>query len=338
VPTRFLPATSRLRRFRQPPPGGGHASVFRGWLRAAGLVYTIHLGLLFFPPLPPDVKGSLWDYVTGYLAVALGWVGVYHAGPWLTDPWRAHPWLRRIATLGGGAVLLLLLGLGLRALSPELFVRFSREEGAWEPMGLFLYGGTAILLFHAAKQALTEVDRRFASLFAWGYALVAAEEVDYFGIFGGFIGRIDGVYTGSLHDLVQLGAEGLLSPLVGGVLAALALVAGGVLLRRGYLQPARLAGLVFSRSGLWLLAGATFVGAALLGEAQYIGLGDPSAEELLELAGTLCLAAFGLDVTTRSLRQRVEVSERAPAGHAPTPLAPDRTPTSRGRRRSTDRR
>lgn len=305
---------------------------------AAGFLYAIHLALLFFPPLPPDVKGSLWDYLTGYVAVALGWVGLYRVAPRLTDAWRSRPRVRRAAMVGGGAALLLLFGLGLRALSPELFVRFSREEGAWEPIGLFLYGGTAILLFRTASDAVTELDRRFLSLFAWGYAFLAAEEVDYFGIFGGLIGRIEGVYTGSLHDLVQLGSEGLLSPLVVVFLGALAVALGVALLRRGYLQPARLGGLVLSRSGLWLLGGAVFVAAALAGEAHYIGLGDPSAEELLELAGTLCLAGFGLDVATRSRRERVEVSEKASAGPAPTPLPPGRTPTPAGPRRSTDRR
>lgn len=335
--TRFLPRTSRLHGLRRSPAGHRH-SLALPWLGAAGLLYAIHLALLFLPPLPPYLKGSLWDYVTGYVAVALGWIALYRVGPWAGEAWGSRPWGRRITTVTGGAALLLFVGLALRALSPELFVRFSREEGAWEPLGLFLYGGTAILLFGAARDAVTGADRRFLSLFAWGYALVAAEEVDHFGIFGGLIGRIEGVYTGSVHDLVQLGAEGLLSPLVVAFLGAVAVGLGVALVRRGYLQPARLAGLVVSRSGLWLLGGVVFVSVALAGEAGYIDIGDPSAEELLELAGTLGLAAFGLDVVTRSLPQRVEVSERGPAGSAPTPLAPDRTPTRAGRRRSTSRR
>lgn len=338
MPTRFHPGTSDVPRFRRSPAGERQPGVLRRWLRAGALVYAIHLVLLFFPPLPPYVKGSLWDYVTGYLAVGLGWIGIYHGGPWLTDVWRSRRWLRRFATVGGAALLVLVLGLGLRALSPDLFVRFSREEGAWEPMGLFLYGGAAILLFRAARRTVTDLDRRFLSLFAWGYALVAAEEVDYFGIFGGLIGRIEGVYTGSLHDLVQLGAEGLLSPWVAAFLAALALVVAGLLVRHGYLQPARLAGLVLSRSGLWLLAGVAFAGAALLGEAGYVGIGDPSAEELLELAGTFCLVAFGLDVAARSLPGPLDLSERAPAESGRPPPAPDRTPTPTGRRRSTGHR
>lgn len=275
-----------------PPPRG---LSWRG--RAAFAIFGIHAILLFFPPLPPDVKGSLWDYVLAYSAVLLGALELARWAPILAARWSRLSGTGRAGGVYGAAAMLLVLGWGMQDVLPGLFARFSREEGLWEPVNLLVYIGAALVLLASSGEGGRD-RRKHLRLLGILYALLALEEVDYFGIFGGFIGRIDGVYVGFPHDLVRLWAEGLLPPGVAAALAVALLAVAAAAWRAGYFQPDRLVALLRPRTGRWLLPGALLVGFALAGEAHLFGLGldRPMPEEVLELAGALFLGALALEV------------------------------------------
>jgi hypothetical protein len=131
-----------------------------------------------------------------------------------------------------------------------------------------------------------------------GFVFLTLEEVDYLGIFGGAIGRIDGVYVGSLHDLLQLAKAELLPEALAAAGAVAALVGIGYLWRTGYLQPARLVRVATSVQGLWLACAVAFQALAAAEEVGLLGVsfGAPSPEELIEMLGALCMAGFTLEV------------------------------------------
>lgn len=263
------------------------------WGRAALFLFGVHVVLLFFPPIPPLVKGSLWSYLAGYGAVVLGLVEVARLRPTLRAAWRRVSRARRRTLAGALVFSVLALTVGLRALAPDLFARFSGEEGLWEPLSVFLYLGCAVLLFGAAAGAR---ERKHWRLVAVAYALLGLEEIDYFGIFGGLIGRVQGVYVGSLHDFAHLAAEGLLGALAWLAIGAVALALHVVLFRTGYLQPRAIASMLASVDVLWAVAGLGLLGYAALVEIPPFGWrgGGPTPEEALELAGAASLVLFGL--------------------------------------------
>lgn len=277
-----------------------HARVsWRG--RSALGLFGLHITLLFFPPVPPLLKGSLWSYVIAYLAVVFGALELRRWAVPLVARWAALTPGTRTALAAGAALWLVMLGLLVRGISPELFARWSREEGVWEPLTVLTYLAGGLVMLGAARLK-QEAERNHLRLIGAAFLLVAAEEMDYFGIFGGFIGRIDGVYVGSPHDLLRLWSQGLLGPLVAIALFATLLAAVGILWWRGYLQPVRLLRLLTSRVALWLLLGAVLIGLGAADDAGiwHLPIGQPTLEELLELTGALCVLAFGLEVAARA--------------------------------------
>jgi hypothetical protein len=267
---------------------------------ALGLFGT-HLTLLFFPPIPPIVKGSLWSYVLAYLAVVFGALELRLWVVPLAKRWAALTPGTRAALAAGTALWMVMLGLLVRASSPALYARWVREEGVWEPLTVLAYiaGGLTVL---GAARLKNVAERNHLRLIGAVYLLIAAEEMDYFGIFGGFIGRIDGIYVGSPHDLLRLWSHGLLGPLVAVAVLATLLTAAGILWWRGYLQPARLVRELTSPAALWLLLGAALIGVGAADDAGiwHLPVGEPALEELLEFAGALCVLTFGLEVTSRA--------------------------------------
>ncbi|MGH7545181.1 MAG: hypothetical protein ACREKI_03260 [Gemmatimonadota bacterium] len=263
--------------------------------RAALLLFGVHLVLLFFPPIPPIVKGSLWSYLAGYGAVVLGLVELARRGGAIRGAWSRTAVRRRWA-IGGALVLsVLALTVALRAAAPGLFSRFSGEEGLWEPLTVFLYLGCAVLLFGAAREQ-DGPGRKHWRLVGSAYALVGLEEIDYFGIFGGLIGRIEGIYVGSLHDFIHLAAEGRLSAPAWIAIGAVALALHAALWRTGYLQPRAIAAMAFSLDIVWAVFGLGFLAYAAVVEIPPFGWhgSGPTPEEALELAGAACLVLFAL--------------------------------------------
>jgi hypothetical protein len=265
------------------------------WGRAALALVGLHILLLFLPRLPPDVKGSLWNYLAGYGAAVLGLVEVGRQGPRLRAAWARVARARRWAIGAAVVALALVLSLGLRAAAPDLFVRFSGEEGLWEPITTFLYLACAVWLFGAARGA-PRPERRHAQLIAGAYALLGLEEIDYLGIVGGLVGRVQGIYVGSLHDLIRLVTAGVLGPLAFGVIGSVVVALALALWRAGYLQPRAIASMLFSAEVLWMVLGLGFLGYAAVMEIPPFGWrgGGPTPEEALELAGALCLVLFAL--------------------------------------------
>src|SRR5690606_7084028 len=148
----------------------------------------------------------LWPYLVAYAAVILAALEVHSQAPTVARVWGGLPSSRR-ALLGGGlAVGVLTLGLDVRGRAPELFARWSGEEGIWEPLTLAAYLSACLVLFAGARSR-SSAERRQLHLFAIGFLILALEEIDYFGIFGAFLGRVNGIYVGSPHDLIGLAAE-----------------------------------------------------------------------------------------------------------------------------------
>ncbi len=269
---------------------------------AAGL-FALNTLLLFFPPIPPYIKGSLWSYLLKTAAVVLAMLETYRLTAPAARSWdRLRPAARHAGVLGG-ATALLGAALALRASSPGLFERFSAEVGPWETISTAVYACGLVGLWKASERAADDL-RRHTRLVAACFGLLLLEETDYAGLFGGVVGRIDGVYVGSLHDLLNLAAHGGLHPVVlvaiaGGTLAGLT-----VLWRRGYLAPAPLFGTLWSAGGLWLVLGLLLLVVAGAGEAALLGsaFAGVSPEEALEMAGSVCIAGFGLHLAARAVR------------------------------------
>lgn len=307
----------------------------------AAALFVIHALVLFLPPLPPDVKGSLWSYVLGYTGVVFAAIEVRAHAPALAAWCAGFPGPRRAALGLGSAAIVLTGGLAIRWYAPALFERWSREEGVWEPLTLMTFLAAAFLLFAAARipaaRAAARTDafddrrgahqRRHLQLFGAGYLLLVLEEIDYFGIFGGIIGRVEGVYVGSPHDLIGLAAKGLLPLWAVGLLAGGAVMATALLLRAGLLQPARFARALLVRRGLWLLAYGLLIAMAQVEDLSlFYLLGEPRIEELLELTGAVLLLAFAADLAASATDSAADrAADAAHATHAQAAVGRRRT-------------
>lgn len=293
------------------PDRGLHRGLSR-WGYAGLALLLVHLTVLLFPPIPPYMKGSLWDWLTGYTAVALLLIEAGRQRRRLAAAWSeltpGGRWGRGL----GAALGMLLLAITLRVASPSLYVRFSAEAGVWEPLTLFCYLAAAVLLGGMSGELAGALRKHWR--FVTGlYVLMGLEEVDYFGIFGGLIGRIDGVYVGSLHDLILLAVDGLLSA---GTWMAIAVVAAAVLLGLwwlGYLQPRATLLLIFSTEFLWIGVGLGLLLVAAAVEAQVLGWGsrEPTFEEAIEMAGGICFFFFALQVAATRGRPHAGLSGAA---------------------------
>lgn len=265
---------------------------------------AVHAALLFAPPIPPVHKGtSAPSYAWSLLVVALLTIEVWRQAPALLAWWRARRGIRVRSAAAGGVAIGLTLALAWRALAPEPFRRASREEGFWEPLTLVAYLAGAILLARASG-GLPRRERRPWHLLVAFYAGLALEEVDYFGIVGGVLGRIEGEYAGALHDLIRLVALGIVGPAGVALLALLALATLAVLWRLGYVTPEWLRGRLVDPRLAWALAGLALLGVAALEEAHVFGwtLAMPTPEEAIELAGGACLAIYALEAGAASAR------------------------------------
>ncbi len=265
-----------------------------GWGRAGLILLAAHTLLLFLPPIGPNIKGPLISFVAGYTTVLLLLIELAKQHRTVAASWAAAAPRRRRALGLGLAFSVLALGFMLRALSPAWFLVLSAEYGLVEPANLFCYLATAIILFGASGE-MEERKRKHWRFIAALYFLMGLEEIDYFGIFGGFIGRIQGVYAGSLHDLIRLSIEGALGPVGAAVVLAVFLVVALTLWRLGYLQPHALAEMLRSRDSLWVVLALGLYLIAVADDAHLFGWqANPPYEEVLELSAAICLAVFAL--------------------------------------------
>jgi hypothetical protein len=133
---------------------------------------------------------------------------------WLS--WKQHQVAGKV--FSHTAVALVVLGLWprlLAALPLAARVSHSREWGLVEPVQFAAYGVGALICREAARALERDHPRR--SLYRAGVVVLAVlmlEEIDYLGLgsgmlnlFGATRGRIDGVYVGALHDLLNLAVQ-----------------------------------------------------------------------------------------------------------------------------------
>lgn len=270
-------------------------------LRWGLALVVLHAVLLFLPKIPPVYKRmSVVSYALGIAAVVTSSVGLVRAAPRIVAWWRERrgPAGRTAAALLAAATLL--AALAVRAGWPDTFFRLSLEDGLWEMLTLLAYGFGFALAWDLGE-GWPRAERRARRTVAAGFLLLALEEVDYFGLFGGVLGRIDGVYTGSLHDVVRLVAEGVMGPwALAAFVAGIGLVVV-VLWRSGWLAPRRTAALVAGPELAWALAGLAILAVAASEEAHLFGwvAEPPTPEEAIELAGGVCLAVWSLELAAR---------------------------------------
>jgi len=270
-------------------------------LRAGLALLALHSVLLFLPKIPPIYKRmSVVSYVLSIVAVTLATVGVKRIAPWLVARWRgrAGPGIR--IGCAAATVAVLLAALAVRAAASETFARLSLEDGLWETFTLLSYtAGWAVVW--ATAEGCPASERRARRAVAAGFALLALEEVDYFGIFGGMIGRIDGVYAGSLHDVIRLVAEGVMGPLALALFVAAIAVAVAVAWRKGWFVPTRVAKLVAGPEIVWGVVGMAILIVAASEEAHLFGwvAAQPTPEEAIELTGGIALAIWAVELAAR---------------------------------------
>ncbi|MGH7544301.1 MAG: hypothetical protein ACREK7_10220 [Gemmatimonadota bacterium] len=275
--------------------------------RLALLLLVILVALMLGPRIPDRFGGSLWLGVAGYGAVALLLRETWREAGRIRAWWSGMSRGRRSA-LGAFAVLATLLGtLAMRAWAPGPFGKFSRENGLWEPLSLLLYWGSAVVIHRTIPKPTDRgAGRRPWLAVAGAYAFLGFEEIDWFSVFGGLIGRIQGVYAGSLHDVIRLVAEGVLSPIGLAIVAAVLGLVAILLWRTGWLDPRLLGRLARSREFGWFVAGFAFLWIAASEEAHLFGwiARDPTPEEAIELVGALCLGLYALELAA----ERIPVS------------------------------
>jgi len=272
--------------------------------RAALLILAVHTILLFFPPIPPDIRGSLWSHLLAYsflLAAAVACNGKFSE---LLHGWSQLTVGRRLATICTCAVAAALVGALAYSAVPQLFVRLSSEEGLWEPLSTACYLLAAILLYKVARQHDDRMRRRHLLFMAALYAFLFLEEINYLEIFGGLMPRVEGLYLGAAHDIINLWSQNALSPAVLSLSLAFAFVLGAVFWWLDFLQPAAIwRSLTFPR-WTFFVAGCVLIAAALGIEARLIyWRGDVQRpEELFELTGAIFLFAFALDLAAHHHR------------------------------------
>ena len=279
------------------------AAPFRSaWrLPAAGGLFLLNTTLLAFPPIPPYVKGSLWSYALKTVVVVLLALETLRHGAAIARRWTSWPATLRWSVGLTAPPILLALALRMRELTPGFFGRASAEVGPWETVSTACYACAAVLLWRVGSD--TDGARgRHLKLIAGCFALLLLEETDYAGVFGAVVGRVDGVYVGSLHDLINLAANGRVPTMA---LSALGAGAAGVTLllwRRGYLSPRSIGRTIQSPGGVWLALGLGVLVLAGLGEAGLLGslFADPSAEEAIEMTGSWWLALFALQTAGKA--------------------------------------
>ncbi len=265
------------------------------------LLLATLVGLVLVPEIPERYGGDLWLWFAGYSAVLLLLWDTWRHADAIRGWWAAKEPRRRTALAVLTVVVTLAGALAMREWAPGPFGKLSREQGLWEPLSLLLYWGGAIVIYRAIPRGTQAPGRRSWLAVVGGYAFLGFEEIDYFSIFGGLIGHIEGVYAGSLHDLIRLVAEGVLSPAGLAVVVAVLLLGGILLWRAGWLDPRFLVHLARGREFAWFLIGFTLLWVAASEEAHLFGwvARPPTPEEAVEMVGALCLGIYALELVAK---------------------------------------
>lgn len=233
--------------------------------------------------------GTILSHAAG-LSLTLGFFGERHR--WLEAAARWSP-IRVVLTFGlVGASVLAALEI-LVWVSPAYVRLLLWESGPVEPFTAVLFVISAwIASVHAGFLRSRGAEYRPYRLVMVACIMLLPEELDYFGIFGNLLGRIEGTYIGAPHDLLKLvPSHPALGVALGGSVIGLALV----LWRSGFLS-----GSFIRREALDVTSGPLYVAGVFLVVAQLDDLHiAPVAalsaifkyrvEEPLELLGALSI-------------------------------------------------
>lgn len=266
------------------------------------------------------MKGSLWSYLLAAVGVVTGAVAVRPRAARIVQWWRERGSSGRWGLVVASTLGVLGSGVILYTTAPELLVRWADDEGVYQPATMLAYLAAAAILLRVAG-AGSSPRRGNVRIVAGAFLLLFLEEIDWFGVFGGIVGRIEGTYVGSLHDLLGLVISTSVDP---GVVLPFVGVAGILLTaawRRGHLRPRDVTPL-FSRSGgTWLVLGGVLIAAAQGLDLGLVGTdgGTSMFEEVLEASGAVLWLAFGLEVARRGSPAPPGSVPRAPnSGQQPT--------------------
>ncbi|MGI8782879.1 MAG: hypothetical protein ACR2L2_04405 [Acidobacteriota bacterium] len=220
-------------------------------------------------------------YFLFYCAVVLSW--------W---QWRQPSLPPRLLGVGDWAPFLAIQTVLIAAVyitAPAVLQEFCREAGPIETSSVLCFGLGALACWRSA--------RIVAIAMLW----LLLEEIDYFGIFGAWLGRTDGVYTGALHDLLALWRvrPGVTLLILAAVLLVLGLVTwiGRRPLARSIDRLLRLPR--FRLVVVWASLGVAFL---LAGSWQELSSTTTAAgaqfpEEYLELLGAECFLVVALQAS-----------------------------------------
>ncbi|MBT8080604.1 MAG: hypothetical protein KJO31_18635 [Gammaproteobacteria bacterium] len=274
-------------------------------LSVAIAVFALHVGLLFLPPIPPDIRGSLWSHLLVLVFLIASAMAVSGCYTTILSAWLANSAGRRLLIIVATLAVAGFVGVVIYSLAQPLFVRFSAEEGVWEPLSTVAYLAAGILLLKTAWRFADMVLRRHLIFYSALYFFLFLEEINYLEIFGGMLPRVDGLYLGAVHDVVNLWAKGAIPPMVLGLMTSAALLLAIALWRLKFLQPARLLRDIGVFGGACLVAGVSLIAVALGIEAHYVPwpAGVQKPEELVELTGAICLLAFALEIAAGYYRR-----------------------------------
>lgn len=125
--------------------------------------------------------------------------------------------------------------IALHTAAPAYVKSLAREYGLIEPFTFALYWlATWSTLSWMRWRRARDMEHKPYQALTVVCAILLLEECDYLGIFGGIIGRIEGVYVGTLHDLVTLWYRTGANPLWAACAIVVIVAAGIWLWRRGY--------------------------------------------------------------------------------------------------------
>lgn len=192
------------------------------------------------------------------LSLVLGFFGERHRWLEAAASWSRARLVLTFALVGASFLVAIQI---LAWVSPRYVRVLLWESGPIEPFDAILFLISAwIASVHAAFLRSRGAEYRPYRLVMVACIALVLEEVDYFGIFGNLLGRIDGTYIGAPHDLLKLVPD---HPVLGVALGGLVIGVLVALWRSGILT-----GSFIRRAALDVTSGPLYVGGVFLALAQ----------------------------------------------------------------------
>jgi hypothetical protein len=278
--------------------------VATGQLYLGGGLGLLLAAFLLFPgnPVWDLSRARVPNTILVYLSLIPLMLAVYRDRErYLTWFATRRPWMRCLITLTAPLGLAGFLN-ALGWLAPLYIRSLAREWGLIEPFtfGLYWCAVWCTVSWARLREAQGQEVKPYYML-AVLCGLGVLEECDYLGIFGGIIGRIDGVYVGALHDLFGLWYRTGHNPWWGGVAVACGLAVAYWLWRQGYCSATFLRREFWSVTSLPVMCGVILLMLAQMADidtkifGRWIVLWCDVCEETLEFFfAVLLMTSLGL--------------------------------------------